>query len=99
MVCCSHGVEWLPAIFSGGSAANAALLSPPALGATPNTQLANLLGLPAISLPLGVSPAGLPVGTQWIAPFGREDVLFRLAGQLEAAHPWIDRRPGILESA
>ena len=74
-------------------------LAAQALGATPNTQLANLLGLPAISLPLGVSPAGLPVGTQWIAPFGREDVLFRLAGQLEAAHPWIDRRPGILESA
>lgn len=66
-----------------------------ALSATPNTQLANLLGLPAMSLPLHWNGDGLPIGTQWIGQFGREDVLFRLAAQLEQACPWADRRPDL----
>lgn len=64
-----------------------------AIAATPNTQVANLTGIPALSLPLHWTEAGLPVGTQWMAPFGREDVLFRLAAQLEQARPWRERRP------
>ena len=52
-----------------------------ALSATPNTQVANLLGLPAISLPLFWNGAGLPVGSQWHAPFGREDRLIRVAAE------------------
>jgi amidase len=72
-------------------------LAAEALAATPNTQIANLAGTPAISLPLHVSSDGLPVGTQWMAPFGREDLLFRLAGQLERARPWSDRRPHLPE--
>jgi amidase len=37
----------------------------------------------------------LPVGVQIVAPFGREDVLFRLGSQLEMAAPWADRRPRV----
>jgi amidase len=53
----------------------------------------NLTGQPAMSLPLGTSGDGLPIGVQLVAPFGREDVLFRLGSQLEVAAPWADRRP------
>jgi amidase len=35
----------------------------------------------------------LPIGTQWVAPFGREDLLLCLASQLESARPWSTRRP------
>lgn len=55
----------------------------------------NATGQPAMSLPLGMSTDGLPIGVQLIAPFGREDVLFRLASQLEAAAPWHGRRPPV----
>lgn len=55
----------------------------------------NATGQPAMSLPLGATAAGLPIGVQLVAPFGREDVLFRLASQLEAAAPWTDRRPPV----
>lgn len=55
----------------------------------------NATGNPAISLPLLESEEGLPVGIQLVAPFGREDVLIRIAAQLEQAHPWADRRAGV----
>jgi len=60
---------------------------------TPFTQLANLCGLPAMTVPLHWTPQGLPCGSQFIGPFGAEDVLFRLAGQLENARPWFSKRP------
>ncbi len=65
------------------------------LAPTPFTQLANLCGLPAMSVPLYWTPENLPLGSQFVAPFGREDRLFRLAGQLEQARPWFDKRPPI----
>jgi len=65
------------------------------LARTPFTLLANLAGLPAISAPLHWTPDGLPCGVQFIGPFGDEAALFRLAGQMEKAKPWFDRRPPV----
>lgn len=63
----------------------------------PNTMLFNLTGQPAMSVPLSWNDTGLPIGVQFVARYGREDVLFRLAGQLEQAKPWADRRPKLPE--
>ena len=53
----------------------------------------NSSGQPAISLPMHWSEDGLPIGIQLVAAYGREDVLLRVAAQLEQAQPWADRRP------
>jgi amidase len=61
------------------------------LGWVPYTQLANITGRPAISLPLHQTADGLPLGVQFVAPLGGETLLIQLAAQLEAALPWADR--------
>ncbi len=61
----------------------------------PFTTQSNISGQPAISLPLHWSADGLPVGIQLVAGFGREDLLIRVAAQLEAAAPWAARRPPV----
>ena len=65
----------------------------------PNTQLFNVTGQPAMSVPLHWTPAGLPVGVQFAARLGDDATLLRLAGQLERAQPWRDRRPPVWSGA
>jgi amidase len=57
------------------------------------TQLANATGHPAMSVPLFWSDAGLPIGIQFMGRMNEEGLLYRLAGQLETARPWFERRP------
>jgi amidase len=59
----------------------------------------NATGQPAISLPLHWSEAGLPIGVQLVADMGREDLLLRVAAQLEEAVPWAERRPPTFAAA
>jgi amidase len=61
----------------------------------PFTPLFNLSGQPGINLPLHWSGDGLPVGVHLGAAWAREDVLFRLASQLEQARPWAGRVPPV----
>ena len=60
---------------------------------SPFTPLANGTGQPAMSLPLFVNEAGLPVGSHIMGRAGEDDVLLQLAAQLEQADPWFHRRP------
>jgi amidase len=59
----------------------------------PFTQLANLTGTPAISLPLHWTSDGLPLGVQFVAAPGEDGLLLQLAAELETAQPWFDRLP------
>ena len=75
-----HTIEsWLRSIFEYG----------------PFTAAFNISGHPAISLPLGQSASGLPIGVQLVAGFGREDNLIKLASFFEMALPWAKRHPPI----
>ncbi|MDQ6642808.1 MAG: amidase family protein, partial [Actinomycetota bacterium] len=60
---------------------------------TPYTSTWNITGMPAVSLPLHTTPAGLPVGVMLAGRPGEDALLFRLAAQVEQAVPWADRHP------
>jgi amidase len=64
----------------------------------PWTPVFNVTGHPAMSVPLHWNAQGLPVGVHLVGRFGAEDVLFRLAGQLERARPWMGRLPEMARS-
>jgi amidase len=55
----------------------------------------SVTGQPAISLPLHWNAQGLPMGIQLVAPVGGEEMLLRIAAQLEAVRPWDHRRAAI----
>jgi amidase len=60
---------------------------------TPFTAAFNVTGQPAVSLPLHWSPDRLPIGVQLVGPPLGDALLVRVASQLEAARPWLERRP------
>ncbi|MDJ0769998.1 MAG: amidase [Ilumatobacter sp.] len=64
----------------------------------PFTPPFNVSGQPAINVPLHWNDAGLPIGVQLVAAYGREDLLIRVASQLEAAHAWAQRTPPAADS-
>jgi amidase len=66
---------------------------------TPYTAIVNVIGLPAISLPLYHGEDGLPTAIQLVGPPAREDLLLSLSTQLEQAQPWADRRPPLALAA
>ncbi|MDQ0192005.1 amidase [Paenibacillus wynnii] len=61
----------------------------PSLTYTPFTQLANLTGQPAMSVPVHMTPSGLPVGVQVMSCKGREDLLLQVAARLEESELWV----------
>lgn len=65
------------------------------IGMLQYTAQFNVTGQPAASVPLHWNADGLPIGVQFVADYGREDVLVRLAAQLESAQPWAERRPPV----
>ncbi|MGZ4169422.1 MAG: amidase family protein, partial [Solirubrobacteraceae bacterium] len=62
---------------------------------TPFTAIFNVTGQPAVAIPAGVGTDGLPLAVQLVGRVGAEDTLYSLAGQIEAAAPWAQRRPTV----
>jgi amidase len=62
---------------------------------TPFTATFNVTGQPAVSVPAGLGSDGLPLSVQLVGRLGGEEVLYSLAGQIETAAPWADRRPQV----
>ena len=62
---------------------------------TPFTPLFNLTGQPGVSVPAGFSADGLPLSVQLVGRLGAEDLLYSVAGQIEAAAPWVAQRPAL----
>ncbi|MGW7708831.1 amidase family protein [Streptomyces sp. NPDC054771] len=65
------------------------------LAATPYTQLANITGRPAMSVPTYRTSEGLPLGVQFVGPLGGEGTLLALAARIEAERPWAHLEPSL----
>ncbi len=74
---------------------NVPLAFAPILDYVPYTAMQNATGQPAIQLPLNFNKAGLPIGVQFVARYGGEMTLLKLAAELEKAQPWAQRRPNL----
>ncbi|HEV7351119.1 amidase [Telluribacter sp.] len=61
----------------------------------PYTTMANITGQPSMAVPMHWTEKNLPIGVMFTGRMGEEDLMFRLAAQLEQAHPWADRRPAL----
>jgi amidase len=61
----------------------------------PFAAVLNFTGQPSISLPLGMSDDGLPIGMMFTGRYADEATLYRLAAQLEKEMPWAERRPAV----
>jgi len=70
-------------------------VSAPYMAFSPYTRVANMVGYPAMSVPLHWTPAGIPVGAHFMGRMWDEATLLGLAAQLEQAAPWRDRRPAV----
>jgi amidase len=68
-----------------------------ALSRTPNTQLFNQCGQPAMSVPLYWTEDQIPVGVQFASGFGNEALLLQVAKSLEDARPWIKKQPQLID--
>lgn len=66
---------------------------------TPWTAPFNVTGQPAVVIPAGLGSDGLPLSVQFVGRLAAEDTLYSLAGQIEAARSWADRRPPLAEAA
>jgi amidase len=77
----------------GGTMEDLAALAPALSKVASFLGVYNVTGQPAMSMPLHHSTDGLPIGVQFVGRFGAEHTLFSLAGQIERAAPWWNRRP------
>lgn len=59
------------------------------------TGWVNACGHPAVSVPGAMSPAGMPIGMQFVGGYGQDERLLQLAAQIEKAQPWADHWPAI----
>ncbi|MCW7753149.1 amidase family protein [Desulfobotulus sp. H1] len=85
--------SWLPGSRVLLQSGLARFFAAPTLSRMAFTICGNITGQPGISLPLHWTDEGLPLGMLFTAAMGRDATLFSLAGQLERAAPWADRRP------
>ncbi|HEY1590435.1 MAG TPA: amidase family protein [Solirubrobacteraceae bacterium] len=87
------GLASTPIAAEGGYRTNAFVAFNRAGRFTPWTPFANVTGQPAVTIPAGFAADGLPLSVQLVGRIGAEAMLYSLAGQLEQAAPWADRRP------
>jgi amidase/6-aminohexanoate-cyclic-dimer hydrolase len=66
---------------------------------SPYCAVFNASGQPAISLPMHWTADGLPVGVHLAAAYGADELLVSLAGEIEEAAPWMQRRPSLAREA